>query len=90
MDAKARSMLDPPVATGAPGPNPPALMALPVSIRVDGKEAPVSFKGYAPGLLGMYQINFSIPETAACGVRSLTLSVGGADSVASKTAVACQ
>jgi uncharacterized protein (TIGR03437 family) len=83
-------LLVPPVATGAPGPNPPALMALPVSVRVDGKEAVISFKGYAPGLLGVYQINFTIPETAACGVRSLTLSVGGADSPASKTAVACQ
>jgi uncharacterized protein (TIGR03437 family) len=83
-------LLTPAVATGAPGPNPPALMALPVSVKVDGKEATVSFKGYAPGLLGVYQINFTIPETAACGVRSLTLSVGGADSPASKTAVACQ
>jgi uncharacterized protein (TIGR03437 family) len=82
-------LLDPAVATGVLGPNPPALMALPVSVKVDGKEAAISFKGYAPGLLGVYQINFTIPETAACGVRSLTLSVGGADSPASQTAVAC-
>jgi uncharacterized protein (TIGR03437 family) len=83
-------LLSPVVATGAPGPVPAALMALPITVKVDGKDAEISFKGYAPGLLGVYQLNFAIPTTSECGPRPLNLSVAGADSPGISIAVKCQ
>ena len=83
-------ILNPPVATGVLGPaDPPALMALPVVVNVGGTPATVDFQGYAPSLLGVYQVNFAIPETAECGTRPLSLTVGGADSPATTIAVQC-
>ncbi len=83
-------LLNPAVATGVPGPVPAALMALPLTVKVDGKNAEIGFSGYAPGLLGVYQINFAIPTTSECGARSLNLSVAGADSPAISIAVKCE
>ncbi len=83
-------LLSPAVATGVPGPVPAAVMALPITVKVDGKDAEISFKGYAPGLLGVYQLNFAIPAASECGVRSLNLSVAGSDSPAVPIAVKCQ
>jgi uncharacterized protein (TIGR03437 family) len=43
---------------------------------VDDKGAQLLFKGYAPGFLGLYQFNFTVPPDARCGQRALSLKVG--------------
>jgi uncharacterized protein (TIGR03437 family) len=83
-------LLTPAVATGVPGPVPAAEMALPITVKVAGNDAPISFKGYAPGLLGVYQLNFTIPTTSACGPQPLNLSVAGSDSPGISIAVKCE
>ncbi len=81
--------LQPTVLTGVLGTSPPALMTETVVVGVDDKGANVSFQGYAPGFLGLYQVNFDPPEDADCGIRSLVIRVGGAFSLDSKTVIQC-
>ena len=38
-----------------------------VKVYVGGRQATVLFKGLAPGLAGLYQINFTIPANAPTG-----------------------
>jgi uncharacterized protein (TIGR03437 family) len=77
------------IDTGELGPVPPLEMALPVSIVVDTRQAEVSFKGYAPGLLGVYQGNFTIPEQARCGERGINVIVAGTPSPSVPLAIQC-
>jgi uncharacterized protein (TIGR03437 family) len=82
--------LSPAVQTGAPAPlGVIPVMTLPVVVGVDNKGSDVSFKGYAPGFIGLYQINFRIPADATCGLVALNIRVGNVVSPQSKTAVAC-
>jgi uncharacterized protein (TIGR03437 family) len=82
--------LSPAVQTGAPAPlGVVPVMTLPVVVGVDNKGSEVLFKGYAPGFIGLYQINFRIPADATCGLASLNVRVGNVVSPQSKTAVAC-
>jgi uncharacterized protein (TIGR03437 family) len=64
-------------------------MTLPVVVGVDNKGAEVLFKGYAPGFLGLYQINFAIPESAECGLRPLNVRVGDVTSPRSAIPIQC-
>ena len=77
------------VGTGVLGPIPAPVMIESVVVGVDDKGSEVLFGGYAPGFLGLYQINFEIPEGAGCGVRSLSVRVGGSFSLPSTTVVQC-
>ena len=77
------------VGTGILGPIPPPVMIESVVVGVDDKGSEVLFGGYAPGFLGLYQINFEIPEGAGCGVRPLSVRVGGSFSLPSTTVVQC-
>jgi uncharacterized protein (TIGR03437 family) len=64
----------PPAGTSAanlPGPR------LPVTVTVAGQKAPVQFAGIAPGLVGVTQINFTIPASAPVGVQPVIVSLGG-------------
>ena len=81
--------LDPSVSTGEFGPAEPPRTELPVSVLVDGKTAEVSFGGYAPGFLGLYQANFAVPADAECGNRSLVVRIGGAPSPPSSIHLVC-
>jgi uncharacterized protein (TIGR03437 family) len=82
--------LSPAVQTGAPAPlGVIPVMTLPVVVGVDNKGSDVSFKGYAPGFIGLYQINFRIPSDATCGLVALNVRVGNVVSPQSKIAVAC-
>ena len=72
------------VATGALGPLPPALIVLPVVVGIAGAVCEVLFSGYAPGFMGLYQINFRIPPDSVSG-SSLNLDVRVGD-VYSQTA----
>jgi len=52
----------------------------PVSITVGGAKAAITFAGIAPGLVGVTQINFTIPRSVASGVQPVVVTVGGASS----------
>lgn len=52
-------------------------------VTIGGRTAPVLFCGLAPGFVGLYQINATVPADAPAGLQPLVLRVGG---VTSKTA----
>jgi len=59
----------PSVATGLPGPsNPLAMTITPPTITLGGVNLPVLFSGLAPGLVGVDQINVSVPFTVPEGM----------------------
>ncbi len=71
--------VQPSVPTGAIGPLPPATTAQPVAVGVAGLGVPVLFSGYAPGFIGLYQINFQVATGVASGPNlSLDVKVGSA------------
>jgi len=47
--------------------SPLSLVTADVKVYVGGRQATVLFKGLAPGLAGLYQINFTIPLNAPTG-----------------------
>jgi uncharacterized protein (TIGR03437 family) len=55
---------------------------LPVTVTVGGVKAEVAFVGVPFGLVGVTQINFTIPADAAPGVQAVVVNVGGVDSAA--------
>lgn len=59
-----QGVLDPPLVTGAPGPEAAPFPApvLPVRVTMDGLEAPVVFAGAAPGFVGLTQVNVEVPR----------------------------
>jgi uncharacterized protein (TIGR03437 family) len=62
---------DPPVSAGAAGPAEllARVRALPV-VTVGGKSADISYAGLTPGLVGLYQISFTIPCSSSSMVRA--------------------
>lgn len=82
--------LEPAVATGELGPSDPLaeLKALTV-LRVNGIEAELLFTGYAPGFLGLYQTNFTVPNSIGCGVLPITLELSSITGPASLLPVQC-
>jgi uncharacterized protein (TIGR03437 family) len=53
----------------------------PVTVSLNGTELPVSFAGLAPGFIGLYQVNVTIPAGTPPGLGiSLMLNVGGQQS----------
>jgi len=47
------------------------------TVTVGGINAPVSFAGLAPGMVGAYQVNFTVPSGLTLGDQTLVLSIGG-------------
>jgi uncharacterized protein (TIGR03437 family) len=56
-------------------------------VGVGGLQAPVLFSGYAPGFLGLYQVNIVVPGVVPTGAVSLDVVVDGVPSQTSKIAV---
>ncbi len=81
--------VNPPVPAGTLGPVPVPVVTLPTIVGIDNKGAPVLFTGYAPGFLGLYQVNFQIPDDARCGLRAVSLRVGDSFSPNSTIAIRC-
>jgi len=78
----------PVLRTGEPGPaDPPAVTWLQPAVAVGGIAAEVLFSGYAPGLLGLYQVNVVIPDATPTGTVNLDLVVDGVRSETSRIAV---
>jgi uncharacterized protein (TIGR03437 family) len=77
----------PTVATGAaPAANPVAGILpkprLPLSVSVGGQPANVLFAGIPTGLVGVLQVNVTIPAALPAGPQPVVVSVGGVDSPA--------
>src|SRR6185436_17231467 len=77
----------PAVASGVAAPVSPLARTpeLPV-VRVGGVAAEVRFSGLSPSFVGLYQINFVIPASAA-GLSTVSLEIAGATSNAPTLAV---
>ena len=50
---------------------------LPVTVTVAGTKATIQFAGIASGLVGVTQINFTIPKTTPLGLQTVVVSLGG-------------
>ena len=72
---------DNPVRAGDQAPVSPlaSVNAVP-SVKLGGKPVSLAFAGLTPGLIGVYQINFQVPEDAASGDLSLEVSQSGVSS----------
>ncbi|MBI1789988.1 MAG: hypothetical protein HYR60_20855 [Acidobacteria bacterium] len=73
--------VSPPVPSGAPAPNDSlsSVTSAP-SVIVAGAEVQPTFAGLAPGLIGVYQVNFTLPSGAPTGIATLQVKIGGATS----------
>ncbi|MCE5308744.1 MAG: hypothetical protein LLG20_13985 [Acidobacteriales bacterium] len=79
----------PAVATGNPGPVPPAQVLQSVTVGVANVGCTIYFSGYAPGFLGLYQVNFEVPSDVPTGASlDLVVKVGEASSSTVPLAVA--
>lgn len=70
-------------ASGDPAPGPPqalAATAVTPTVTIGGSNAPVYFSGMAPGFVGLYQVNATIPADAPTGSQPLLISIGGVTS----------
>ena len=72
----------PVVATGVASPTtPPASTVTKPTVTVGGAPATVAFSGLAPGDIGVYQLNFVIPEGVVIGASNdVVLTIGGVSS----------
>ena len=61
-----------------------------VSVTIGGVAAPIEFAGIPPGLAGVTQINFMVPENAPVGAQPVVVSVGGVPSAGVTLTVAAQ
>lgn len=57
------------------------------TVTIGGVPAVVSFSGLAPGFIGLYQINTTIPQSAQSGLLDLTVSMNGTVGNTAKIAV---
>jgi uncharacterized protein (TIGR03437 family) len=74
---------NPAVADGklVPGTPPLPRLTLPVSVKIGGIDAPVTYSGSAPGLVnGAVQINARVPANVAPGAVPVVVTIGGATS----------
>ncbi|HEV2444374.1 MAG TPA: hypothetical protein VGS58_00570, partial [Candidatus Sulfopaludibacter sp.] len=79
-------LVTPSLATGnTPSSNTPLTRLpkpqLPVTVTVGGVQASWSFIGIPTGLVGVTQINFTIPDSAPTGVQPVVVTVGSAASM---------
>ena len=71
----------PPLATGQPGPVPPAYTTNPVTVAINNIGTSALFSGAAPFFIGLNQVNFTIPVDATVGpADTLTVTVNGVTS----------
>ncbi len=68
--------LRPAVPTGRLAPVPPSVTIAPVAIGVSDTNCEVLFAGYAPGNLGLYQVNFRIPANSPTRLAKLSIRIG--------------
>ncbi|HEV8145856.1 MAG TPA: hypothetical protein VGP79_05730 [Bryobacteraceae bacterium] len=72
---------NPPVSTGQITPGSPLSITVVIpTVTVGGKNAQVQFAGLAPGSVGAYQLNFTVPGDLAPGLYNVVISSGGVPS----------
>ncbi len=70
--------VDPPIEDGAAAPSKPlSKITLPITATIGGLPASVAYAGPAPGLIGVYQVNLTIPRNVRSGAAPVVLSVNG-------------
>ena len=47
------------------------------TVSIGGVNAAVAFAGLAPGIVGLYQVNVTLPATVSSGTQPIVLSIGG-------------
>jgi uncharacterized protein (TIGR03437 family) len=69
----------PSVATGAasPGTPSPATTTVQPTVSVGCQQGTVIFSGLSPGIVSLYQVNFTLPASVPGGNLPVTLSIGG-------------
>jgi uncharacterized protein (TIGR03437 family) len=71
-------LTDIPVASGSASPaDPPARVADPPVLTLNGNPINLLFAGLTPGLVGLYQVNFQVPTDLATGNYELALTQSG-------------
>ena len=80
---------NPSVDSGAAAPSDP-LPKVPsdVEIIIGGLNAPISYAGLTPGGVGLYQINFTVPDAISTGDLDVIISQGGVPANSAKLIVA--
>jgi uncharacterized protein (TIGR03437 family) len=74
--------------TGDGGPVTPLARALTaVRVTLAGLQCDVQYAGLAPGLVGVYQVNFRVPANVPNGSQELALTAGGTSSPAARVFV---
>lgn len=78
------------IASGAVAPSiaPFALTVTNPTVTIGGVNANVSFSGLAPGYVGLYQLNVTLPSNISAGNQSVQVNIGGITSNAATLAVA--
>jgi len=61
---------------------------LPVSVKIGDVRVPVSFYGVTPGVVGVTQINFTVPPAAPLGVQPVVVTIGGIASAPASITIA--
>jgi len=69
----------PPISTGQPGPDSPAKTIYPVTATVGRRAAVITFAGLRPGVVGIFEIDLTIPATPS-GSQPLVVTVNGVPS----------
>jgi len=71
-------------ATGEVAPSSPlATCRVPAQVTIGGRNATVLYAGLAPGFVGLYQVNATVPADAPTGIQPVVITMNG---IASKTA----
>ena len=79
----------PPVASGVPAPSDPLpQVSSDLQLTVDGQTVLPSYAGLTPGGIGLYQINFAVPDGARTGDLDVVIAQGGVKANAVKLIVA--
>lgn len=74
-------------ASGSPAQVDPLARTGDVTVKIGDRPAEVLFSGLAPGNVGLYQINVTVPADAPTGLQPVVVTIGGVSSKAVTLAV---
>ncbi len=72
-----RPVTDPPASSDPAGTQGLSYTANPVTVAIGASDALVAFAGLAPGTVGLYQVNVTVPAGIAAGNQTLVVTAGG-------------
>ncbi len=58
------------------------------TVTIGGINAPVSFSGLTPGVVGLYQVNAEVPANVPSGAQDLVITINGVSSMPAKLYIA--